>query len=276
MSISTWVGKSVTIDHPADRLVNSQNWREFNVGTIIDARRGGDDLRDFLVADMMIYDAGVIDMIASRTRHEVSIGHTVVFEKLGAMDCETAIVGNHVAIVGRGLCGSGCAISGTAGDVVSLEKGNQVMDKSALTGIRWHRRPARDEKLDDTPISGGVKKLVQYLPRSPASYTVEGDGETGAALYEWSTPQGGTGYNPPGAEGDQPEYNPGTNTYGRRDAVETIIDRMNRWSQPADGRTRAAPQRYAADRAAATSRLRERNNRNRQRHGFAPSDPQVA
>jgi hypothetical protein len=108
----SFIGKPITDDHPS-KPVTSANHRDLARGTVMGAMRDG----DYLAFDLLFTDADTIAKLADGKR-ELSNGYesALEFGDFTAPDgtkCQarqTAIAGNHVALVDRGRAGSECAI----------------------------------------------------------------------------------------------------------------------------------------------------------------------
>lgn len=108
----SFIGKPVTDDHPLV-AVNARNHRDLARGTVMGAMREG----DYLAFDLLLTDAEAIAKIDGGKR-ELSNGYSaeLQFGSFTAADgtvCQarqTAISGNHVALVDRGRAGPECAI----------------------------------------------------------------------------------------------------------------------------------------------------------------------
>ena len=108
-TIASFEGKPVTIEHP-DEFVNPSNWREHEVGTVSNVRRGEGIEDDMLIADLLVKDADAIEHVR-RDRPEVSCGYESEYEQTApGYAVQRSIVGNHVALVDRGRAGPRCAI----------------------------------------------------------------------------------------------------------------------------------------------------------------------
>ncbi|MEE3504843.1 DUF2213 domain-containing protein [Pseudomonas sp. 10C3] len=108
-TLASFEGKSVTIDHPEEG-VTPQNWRELTVGTVQNVRRGEGVEQDLVIADLLITDHEAITEVRAGLR-QVSCGYDADYEQLSpGRGAQRNIVGNHVALVERGRCGSRCAI----------------------------------------------------------------------------------------------------------------------------------------------------------------------
>lgn len=105
-------GKPVTIQHPSEE-VNPSNWKDYAVGTIFNPRRGEGAQADLLIVDMLITDEEGIRVIRTGEIREVSCGYEADYDELGPGEGKqyNLRLGNHIALVEAGRCGSRCAIS---------------------------------------------------------------------------------------------------------------------------------------------------------------------
>jgi hypothetical protein len=108
-TIASFHGKPVTDGHPSNG-VSPLNWKDLAVGVVLNPHRGTGDLSHLLLADLLITDAKMIKDVRDGLR-EVSCGYdTDYLQTAPAKGRQTNIVGNHVALVEQGRCGSICAI----------------------------------------------------------------------------------------------------------------------------------------------------------------------
>jgi uncharacterized protein len=108
-AITSYNGKPVVNDHPPED-VTPHNWKQYAVGTCLNARRGTGDDNDIMVADLLITDHAAIRDVQAGKR-EVSAGYEADYEQTGdGAGRQTNIIGNHIALVDRGRCGPRCAI----------------------------------------------------------------------------------------------------------------------------------------------------------------------
>lgn len=108
-TIASFEGKPLTIDHPDDD-VSPENWSELAKGSMMNVRRGLNELADFLLADILVMDKNAIADIQSGKR-EVSLGYDAHYEQVEpGRGVQSEILGNHIAVVSRGRCGPVCAI----------------------------------------------------------------------------------------------------------------------------------------------------------------------
>jgi hypothetical protein len=144
-TIASFEGKPVTINHPDD-FVTPENWRELAVGVVQNVRPGVGDDADKLLADLLITDAEAISAVKSKRLREVSCGYEAEYIQVSpGRGRQENIIGNHVALVASGRCGSECAIFDHA---PQKEKTPMTM-KEKLMGIFGK---ALDEAMpEDTP-----------------------------------------------------------------------------------------------------------------------------
>lgn len=112
-TMASFEGKPLVIGH--DTFADPDTWRRISIGHVQNVRRDG----DLLMADLLVQDARGIDLIERGALDEISCGYDAGFVRDGEdSGHQTGIVGNHVALVKRGRCGSVCSI----GDGAMTEK----------------------------------------------------------------------------------------------------------------------------------------------------------
>ena len=153
-TIASFEGKPVTINHPDD-FVTPDNWRELAVGIVQNVRPGEGEDEDKLLADLLITDFEAIQAVKSKRLREVSCGYEAEYvEEAPGRGRQEGIIGNHVALVTSGRCGSECAIFDHA---PQKEKPPMSM-KEKIMGIFGK---ALDEAMpEETPPAGD--KAVDY------------------------------------------------------------------------------------------------------------------
>lgn len=114
----------LTNEHPrrADQSVDvtPENWKQFAVGALVDARRGAGAADDLTFVDIKVYEDNAIQDILKGKR-QLSVGYDAEYEVLGVGHARQAnIVVNHVALVDNGRCGPRCAIRDTASSMRRL------------------------------------------------------------------------------------------------------------------------------------------------------------
>lgn len=132
-SLASWVGKPVTIKHPA-AAVTVDNWPELAQGHIENARRGSPPFSDFMVGDVLVTRADAIALAEAGC--EISGGYDAAYEQTGpGRGKQTRIVGNHLAFLPDGIkgrCGEMCYVGDQSMDVV--EEPKTMTDRSKLFG----------------------------------------------------------------------------------------------------------------------------------------------
>lgn len=151
-TIASFEGKPVTINHPDD-FVTPETWRELTVGIVQNVRPGEGDDSDLLLADLLITDFEAIAAVKSKRLREVSCGYEAEYIEIEpGRGRQEGIIGNHVALVTSGRCGSECAIFDHA-----PEKENPPMTmKEKIMGIFGK---ALDEAMTEEPAPVGDKEM---------------------------------------------------------------------------------------------------------------------
>lgn len=134
--LASFIGKPAANDHPPEDI-HPANWRRYSVGVVMNPRRGTGDLAEFIIGDLLIYDAETIADVQAGKR-EVSVGYEAEYDEIGpGMGRQYNMFCNHVALVAQGRCGETCAI----GDAATVQKSKphstgdcsmKVTDKKSL------------------------------------------------------------------------------------------------------------------------------------------------
>ena len=143
--MASFEGKPVTDEHPGEN-VSPENFADYAKGHVQNVRREG----DFIVADLHIQDADLIDAIQSGRKTEVSCGYMCNYEQDGADYKQTHIRGNHVAVVERGRAGREVAIKDAAAETAG--KGGKRMTKfwkDVLMAFGKAAKDAEPEELEE-------------------------------------------------------------------------------------------------------------------------------
>lgn len=149
-AVASFEGKPVCDEHPEED-VTPDNYGRYMKGVCRDVRRGDGDLSNCLVADLVIYDADLINKIEAGKR-EISCGYDCLWNPTSDSSYDQLeIRGNHVAVVDRGRAGHKIAIRDTADD----EKGGKKMSKSLIGRIL--RALARDESTTPEDMEAAAK-----------------------------------------------------------------------------------------------------------------------
>ena len=107
-AIASFEGKPVTNNHP-NELLKADDVRFFERGHAQNVRRGEGEFSDYLVADLHIHDAELIEAVKNGKR-EISCGYNYVCEERDGKFYQTNLRGNHVAVVDKARAGETVAI----------------------------------------------------------------------------------------------------------------------------------------------------------------------
>lgn len=175
-AIASFNGKPVTNDHPP-ALLSETDTRKYQIGVVLNPRRGEGVDSEYLMADLLITDAATIALIVAKKKREVSPGYDAELEEVKpGLGRQTAILGNHLAIVDRGRGGSSCAIQDTETDMAKRRK-MSLMDR-LRAAFRDNDETAFESALADAPEGlgeepdgdeGGVHVHIHNAPTEPVA-----------------------------------------------------------------------------------------------------------
>lgn len=107
-AMASFEGKPVTNDHPTE-LVTPDNVVRYEMGHIQNVRRGSGEFADFLLGDLHIHDAELINAVRNGKR-QISCGYECEYIEEDGKLYQSHIRGNHVAVVDEGRAGAKAAI----------------------------------------------------------------------------------------------------------------------------------------------------------------------
>lgn len=184
-TIGSFMGVAVTNEHPPDLEVTPKTWKQLAYGfSTTNVRRGEGEDSEVLLADIIVTDKSMIDMILKGEKVEVSAGYDAEYEQTSDGEGnQTDIIGNHIALVTRGRCGPRCAIGDhdpfTKGKHMTIRKRlntQQVLQRvRAIVGdMEALTEEASDpEAIGNDPETGGTHIHIHAGggsgPASPAS-----------------------------------------------------------------------------------------------------------
>lgn len=155
--IASFEGKPITLNHPPD-FVAPDNWKDYAVGVLQNVRGDG----DFLLADLLITDESAIRFVKSGQFRQLSCGYEADYDKIAVgKGRQTRIIGNHVALVSEGRCGSQCAIFDA-----SPKQRRVIAMKDKLKKLLWRaidEAPELEKESVDEPPPANLDKLVADL-----------------------------------------------------------------------------------------------------------------
>ena len=155
-SLASFENKPFCNDHP-DEDVTTKNSRELQCGYIRNVRRGEGDLKDCVIADVIVTDQDVIDLILSGEKRQLSLGYDSVIEKdANGRYLMKKIRGNHLALVDEGR--AGCATIRDKAIAKNHLGGNQGMPKSLF---RTNKTKLYDEDIIEVEeIDEDVEEVI--------------------------------------------------------------------------------------------------------------------
>lgn len=170
----SFAGKPVTNDHPG-RLVSPATYRNVDVGTILNPRRGEGPDSEYLIGDLLIKDAAAIKAIQDGKR-EMSLGYDADIEEIKpGLGRQIKIIGNHGALVRRGRAGPNCAIT----DQEEALMANRTIIDRLRTAFKANDEAALEEELAKvTDGDGGKVGDVVHRVVVEAAKAVVKDGDT--------------------------------------------------------------------------------------------------
>jgi len=175
-TMASFEGKPVTLGHPGED-VTPANWKDLAVGHAQDVRRGEGVQDDLLLADLVITDQAAIALVRGGLR-EVSCGYDAQYQQLGpGRGRQTAIMGNHIALVPQGRCGPRCRINDNREDIMSTKKSKRSFADRLLDAFRSPEVRKALDTLDEAPEAKGCDEDPRDLPPAQG-----GDGDRLSAL----------------------------------------------------------------------------------------------
>lgn len=173
-TMDSFENKPVTLDH---LMLNPKNYKQGTVGMAFNIRRGEGRFKDNLMADLLIQDQKAIDIIQNNKMREISLGYEAAYVSDGAGKAhQTAIIGNHVAIVSQGKAGPLCRIydskSGMRVEVMaSLKEALKKMFTKTVDSIDlndWDLESLNQPSNGNEPTLAQTTDVLPNQPQAPA------------------------------------------------------------------------------------------------------------
>lgn len=146
-ALRSFEGKPITDDHPSGGRVTPENYSLVSKGHLQNIRVEG----DYVIADLMIKDAGLIQTVKSGRKREVSAGYSCNYVPHKDGYKQINITANHLSVVTRGRAGpkvtikDSKSVSGKKGAMKTMNKKQkmakimhacaQVMDADELVEV---------------------------------------------------------------------------------------------------------------------------------------------
>lgn len=177
-AMASFEGMAVTIGHPRDFngeiiFVTPENWRQLANGHIQNVRRGQGSESDLLLADVIVKTPEGLQAIDDGD-DEVSCGYDADYEQISpGLANQSAITGNHLALVPNGRAGFRCKIgdampSTTQNWFTRLLKARKTNDAAEMANLIDNPPDNMTGDNDDVTSSmtpGGV--VINLSPQAP-------------------------------------------------------------------------------------------------------------
>ena len=178
-TIASFEGMPVTNDHPPEG-VDIGNIRALQKGHAHNVRRGSGEESDLLLADLIITDPHLIDLILEDGKREISCGYTYELCEENGQYIQRKIRGNHVAVVDAGRAGHRVSIKDHKTTI--SERSIPKMKKSLV------KKLVRMAKDGDPEAIEAVAELLEEVSEAEVIETVapaaEPEAEEVAAAVE--------------------------------------------------------------------------------------------
>ena len=162
-TVASFEGMPVTNDHPPDG-VDVSNIRALQKGHAHNVRRGTGDESDLLLADLIITDPGLIDLILEEGKREISCGYTYELCEENGQYIQRKIRGNHVAVVDAGRAGPRGSIKDHKASISARRKPNMKKSLSKILA-----RMAKDGDIET--VAEIIEEMIE--PEAPAEAVAE-------------------------------------------------------------------------------------------------------
>ncbi|MBR0519385.1 DUF2213 domain-containing protein [bacterium] len=126
-TIASFEGKILTDEHP-DELVTVDNQEKYNKGTVKNVKRGTGELKNFILADLVVYDKNLIQEI-EKGKVGVSVGYLCSYEVKDNQLFQKDIICNHVAVVDEGRAGEQAIIRDKKTEEIMADEVKPVEEK---------------------------------------------------------------------------------------------------------------------------------------------------
>ena len=162
-TVASFEGMPVTNDHPPDG-VDVSNIRALQKGHAHNVRRGTGDESDLLLADLIITDPKLIDLILDEGKREISCGYTYELCEENGQYIQRKIRGNHVAVVDAGRAGPRVSIKDHKASISERRKPNMKKSLSKILA-----RMAKDGDIET--VAEIIEEMIE--PEAPAEAVAE-------------------------------------------------------------------------------------------------------
>ena len=180
-TLASFEGMPVTNDHPPDG-VDIGNIRALQKGHAHNVRRGTGEESDLLLADLIITDPVLIDLIMDGKR-EISCGYTYELCEENGQYIQRKIRGNHVAVVDAGRAGPRVCIKDEEPSGSRIRVTAPVLQPSIVA--RQSRSKDGSRRSQEKPyFERSTRTMKKSLSKILARMAKDGDIETVAEIIE--------------------------------------------------------------------------------------------
>ena len=186
-TIASFEGMPVTNDHPPEG-VDIGNIRALQKGHAHNIRRGSGEESDLLLADLIITDPALIDLILEDGKREISCGYTYELCEENGQYIQRKIRGNHVAVVDAGRAGPRVSIKDKKpifersthpmkkslvkklvrmakdGDPEAIEAVAELLEEASETEVIETAAPAAEPEAEEVAEAVGEPEVVVETP----------------------------------------------------------------------------------------------------------------
>jgi hypothetical protein len=180
-TIASFEAMPVTNDHPPDG-VDISNIRALQKGHAHNVRRGTGEESDLLLADLIITDPTLIDLILEGKR-EISCGYTYELCEENGQFIQRKIRGNHVAVVDAGRAGPRVCIKDEQPSESPIQRKAAMLQPSIVA--RQSRCKDGSRRSQEKPyFERSTHIMKKSLSKILARMAKDGDIETVAEIIE--------------------------------------------------------------------------------------------
>jgi len=163
-TMASFEGMPVTNDHPEEG-VDISNISDLQKGHAQNVRRGSGDESDLLLADLLITDPELIELIMDEGKREISCGYTYELCEENGQYIQRQIRGNHVAVVDAGRAGHRVCIKDNK---PKRERSKPNMKKSLSKILA---RMAKDGDIET--VAEIIEEMIEPETAAPAEAAAE-------------------------------------------------------------------------------------------------------
>lgn len=169
-TLSSFEGKPVTDDHPQEQ-VTSDNFQIYAKGNIKNVQRGSGEYKDFILADLVIWDKELVNKIENG-KQAVSVGYSCDYEEHGKELWQKDIICNHIAIVDEGRAGEKAVIrdnlpkneeEATMPEEVKKEEKEEKKEEVVEKDKCKDEAPEEEKEEKETKDSVDLAEVIQNL-----------------------------------------------------------------------------------------------------------------